>query len=224
MKHAGSCFPGDFRHFLRSNSHLLVFLHFIHGRQRAEQSSLASAKTTMLCLQINRLVRLALLRFLMGLLARLHGCDVCAIRGCVKSGPRFITIYRNILFNLSLDRLEGLPARGIVDSYATIAVPEVALGDAAELFLTGRVPKLHAHVLIVYLKSLLFEVDAHSRQGSSVEDVVGESEQQTGLADRCVTYEHHLVHADDVARLDAGAHDLCSGAHSLNPLLPSGHK
>ena len=64
--------------------------------------------------------------------------------------------------------------------------------NRAEAFLSGGVPYLQLDALTVQVDGLDLEVNADRCDEAGGEAVVGESEQQTGLADAGVSYQEQL--------------------------------
>ena len=68
----------------------------------------------------------------------------------------------------------------------------VAAGDGLEALLTSGVPNLQLDGLAVDLDGTDLEVDSDGGHKVVSEDVIGESEQERGLADAGVSNEEHL--------------------------------
>lgn len=85
--------------------------------------------------------------------------------------------------------VERLAARNVVHQQGTGRTPVVRSGNRTERLLAGRVPNLQLDLLAVDGDHPGAELDADRQVMNRLEALVGELEQQAGLADACVAYD-----------------------------------
>lgn len=93
---------------------------------------------------------------------------------------------------------ESLPAGYVVHSYASVGVAQVRLGYRLEALLPRSIPKLELYDLTVYFHLLHFEIYSYGAALHRVEYVLGEAQQQRGLAGSRVSQHDDFVKSSDL--------------------------
>ena len=92
----------------------------------------------------------------------------------------------SVLFNFAhpgVDGVEGIAVSDVIDDNDAVGALVVAGSNSLEALLAGRVPNLELADLVVNVDGTDLEVDADRGHEVLLELVVGESEEQAGLAD-----------------------------------------
>ena len=79
--------------------------------------------------------------------------------------------------------VEGLLTGAVVGKYHAVGFVKVLHGHCAEPLLAGGVPHKQLDILPIYLKILDLEIDTHRGDVVPAKAIVGETLQQTTLAD-----------------------------------------
>mmetsp|Transcript_36305 Transcript_36305/g.85696 ORF Transcript_36305/g.85696 Transcript_36305/m.85696 type:complete len:230 (+) Transcript_36305:105-794(+) len=119
---------------------------------------------------------------------------------------QLVDILRRVPLDLvqpGLDMLEGLGVGSVVDDDDAVRAAVVAARDRTETLLARRVPNLQLDRLAIQLDGADFKVDANGADVALGVRVVGEAQQQAGLAHTRVADQHKLE--DVVVLLRHGA-------------------